>query len=112
MKVLMSLDQFANRCGHFFNCNLAEGFEDGPDVNNGYNCNHPDCGDEEDGIGCCRADTCPLAYPADSIICQQSGMHCSQCGDEGCECDDDLMVVEIDGQDFDARCMTQAVEED
>lgn len=111
MKVLMSLDQFANRCGHFFNCNLTEGFEDVSDVNNGYNCNHPDCGDKEDGIGCCRTDTCPLAYPADGLICQCSGMQCSECGDEDCECDDNLMVVEIDDQAFDARHMTRVIEE-
>lgn len=36
MKVIMSLNRFANRCGYFFNCNLMEGFEDKPDVNNGY----------------------------------------------------------------------------
>lgn len=111
MKVLMSLDQFANRCGHFFNCNLAEGFEDGPDVNNGYNCNHPDCGDEEDGIGCCRADTCPLAYPANGVTCKLSGVQCSQCGDEECTHDCDMMVVEISEQQFNAQYMIPVVEE-
>lgn len=111
MKVLMSLDQFANRCGHFFNCNLTDGMEDGPDVNNGYNCDHPECGEDEYGIGCCRADTCPLAYPANGVICKLSGVQCSQCSIEDCECDDNLMVVVINEKDFDARHMIRVVEE-
>lgn len=112
MKAIMSLNQFANRCGYFFNSALAEGYEDKPVVNNGYNCKHPECGDEEEGIGCCRADTCPLAYPADGLICQRSGMQCSECGCEECECDDDEMVVEVDANDFDPRYMIRAVDEE
>lgn len=111
MKVLMSLNEFANRCGHFFNSNLTEGMEDKPNVNNGYNCDHPDCGDEEEGIGCCRADTCPLAYPADGLICRLSGMPCSECGNEECECDDDMMVVEIHENEFNDQYMYRLVEE-
>ena len=109
--VLMSLNQFANRCGYFYNCNLTEAGKEQPDVNNGYNCSHPDCGDEEHGIGCCRADTCPLAYPADGMICQHSTVMCEQCGKEGCTCDNDMMVVEIKSVDFNSRCMDLVKEE-
>lgn len=105
MEVLISLNHLANRCGYFFNCNLTEGMEDKPDINNGYNCNHPACGDEEDGIGCCRADTCPLATPANGAICQSCGSDCESCGNEDCECDDDMMVAEIKEQDYDSRYM-------
>lgn len=112
MKVIMTLNRFANRCGYFFNCNLTQGFEDKPNVNNGYNCNHPDCGDEEDGIGCCRADTCPLAFPADGLVCQSCGVQCSECGNEDCDCDDDMVVAEVADHDFDPRYMTQVVEEE
>lgn len=60
IEVKMSLNMLARRCGYFFNAYLTEGYEDKPNINNGYNCSHPDCGDEDEGIGCCRADTCPL----------------------------------------------------
>lgn len=112
MKVIMSLNRFANRCGYFFNCNLTEGFEDKPNVNNGYNCSHPDCDDEEEGIGCCRADTCPLSYPADGPICQSCGMQCSECGNEECDCDDDMVVVEVDDCQFNPSYMWQVKEEE
>ena len=92
MKVLMSLNRLANHCGHFFNCNLTEGFEDKPDVNNGYNCDHPQCGEEQEGIGCCMASACPMAYPANGLVCQKAGV--------SCECDDDMMVVEIANADY------------
>lgn len=111
MTVLMTLNQWANRCGHFFNCNLTEGMEDKPNVNNGYNCNHPDCGDEEDGIGCCRADTCPLAFSADGTICSNAGIDCESCGNEECECYDDMMVVEINEEDYDDRYMYRLKED-
>ena len=100
MKVLMPLNKLANRCGHFFNYNLAEGFEDKPDVNNGYNCDHPQCGEEQEGIGCCMASACPMAYPADGLVCQKAGVSCEYCGTENCECDDDMMVVAIADADY------------
>lgn len=93
IEVKMSLNLLARRCGYFFNAYLTEGYENKPNVNNGYNCSHPDCGDEDEGIGCCRADTCPLAYPAD--------------GDD----DDDQMVVEIAEEDFNPRYMTKVEDE-
>ena len=85
MKVLMPLNKLANLCGHFFNCNLTEGFEDKPDANNGYNCDHPECGEEQEGIGCCMASACPMAYPADGLVCQKA---------------DDMMVVQIADADY------------
>lgn len=93
IEVKMSLNMLARRCGYFFNAYLTEGYENKPNVNNGYNCCHPDCGDEDEGIGCCRADTCPLAYPAD--------------GDD----DDDQMVVEIAEEDFNPRYTTKVEDE-
>ena len=105
MKVLMSLNRFANRCGHFFNCCMTDGFEDKPDVNNGYNCNHPDCEEEQEGIGCCMASACPLAYPANGLVCQRAGVSCENCGKEECECDDDMMVVEIQDGKYDDTYM-------
>lgn len=52
IEVKMSLNMLARRCGYFFNAYLTEGYENKPNVNNGYNCSHPDCGDEDEGIGC------------------------------------------------------------
>ena len=97
MKVLLPLNRLANHCGHFFNCNLTEGFEDKPDVNNGYNCDHPQCGEEQEGIGCCMAFACPMAYPANGLVCQKAGV--------SCECDDDMMVVEIADADYNDSSM-------
>ena len=51
MKVLMPLNTWANMCGHFFNCCMTPRFENKPDVNNGYNCNHPKA-EKQCGIGC------------------------------------------------------------
>lgn len=52
--MLMPLNTPANRCGYFFNCCLTKGYEDKPAVNNGYNCNHPECGDSDEGVGIFR----------------------------------------------------------
>lgn len=49
IEVKMSLNMLARRCGYFFNAYLTEGYENKPNVNNGYNCSHPDCGDEDEG---------------------------------------------------------------
>ena len=100
MKVLMPLHRLANHCGHLFNCHLAERREDNPHVNNGYNCERPQCGEEQEGIGCCMASACPMAYPANGLVCQKAGVSCEYCGTENCECDDDMMVVEIANADY------------
>lgn len=76
MKVIMPLNAWANRCGYFFNSCLTEGFEDKPVVNNGYNCNHPEQEEESDGIGCCFAHSCPLAYQSDGLMCPSYGIEC------------------------------------
>ena len=60
IEVKMSLNMLARRCGYFFNAYLTEGYENKPNVNNGYNCSHPDCGDEDEGIGCIRDSRWPI----------------------------------------------------
>ena len=105
VEVVMPLNRLANRCGYFFNCCRTKGYEDKPAVNNGYNCNHPDCGDADEGVGKCLASACPLAYPADGLTRCEQCKECESCGDENCECDDDLMVVSIPQSEFDGRYM-------
>lgn len=105
MKVLMPLNTLANRCGHFFNCNLEPGYEEGPNVNNGYNCDHPDCEEEQEGIGCCYSWSCPVAYSADGMDCARYGVDCEDCGKEDCDCYDNMMVCEIPEEEFDERYM-------
>lgn len=105
VEVVMPLNRLANRCGYFFNCCRTAGYEDKPTVNNGYNCNHPDCGDTDEGIGKCLASACPLAYPADGLTRCEQCKECESCGDENCECDDDLMVVSIPQSEFNGRYM-------
>lgn len=97
-KELMELNTLANQCGYFFNY----GFDDfdAPNVNNGYNCRHPNQEEYEKikgkKIGKCYAFSCPMAYSADGLDCQQFCNDCEDCGNEECECDDDMMVVEFD----------------
>lgn len=38
-------------------------------------------------------------------------MQCSECGDEDCDCDDDMVVAEVADHDFDPRYMTRVTEE-
>ena len=65
MLMILSINAFANLCGHFFNVNTSD--PDLSDVNNGYNCDHPE---QEEGeklddrfVGACHAGSCPLGYP-------------------------------------------------
>jgi hypothetical protein len=105
MKVIMPLNTWANMCGHFFNCCLTPGFEDKPDVNNGYNCDHPEA-EEQYGIGCCFAHSCPLAYRADGLDCKRFGIECEDCGNEECECSyHEMMVCEISNEQYNKRRM-------
>lgn len=112
MKVIMPLNTWANRCGYFFNAYLEskdpndKTFYSGrdPSPNNGYNCRHPEA-EEEDGVGCCFAHSCPLAYRADGLDCQRFGIDCEDCGNEECDCSDDMMVCEIPDDRFDERYM-------
>lgn len=103
VEVAMRLNTWANRCGYFYNAELDPDAPCAP--NNGYNCRHPNCGEEEDGVGCCYAWACPLAYPADGLVCKQFGVGCEECGNGTCECEDDMMVCEIPADKFDARFM-------
>lgn len=109
MTVIMRLNTWANMCGHFFNCCLTPGFENKPDVNNGYNCNHLEQEEEYEGVGCCFAHSCPLAYPADGGDCKKFGIDCENCGNEECECDEDMMVCEIPDDQFDERYMYREI---
>ena len=52
---MYSLNDFANRCGHFY---IGE-------VNNGYCCDHKEQTEEEDGEKFCCYFSCPLAYRAE-----------------------------------------------
>ena len=61
MRKVYDINDFANECGYFYNAYLKNDV----DVNNGYNCSHPDCEEKVDGVGCCFAWGCPLGYEAD-----------------------------------------------
>ena len=67
MRKIYQINNFANRCGYFYNAYLEENFT----CNNGYNCNHPQQeeaetnGDTGKEVGKCYAWSCPLGYEAD-----------------------------------------------
>ena len=67
---IMDFDLFTDFCGHFFCCDTTEGYEDCANINNGYNCSHPEQEEVEEDeltgkeVGCCHAFSCPLCYPA------------------------------------------------
>jgi hypothetical protein len=54
MKKLYEIDELMSVCGY--------GHSENPEINNGYNCNHPNCEYKENGIGKCYAFGCPIAY--------------------------------------------------
>ena len=112
MEVMMPLNTLANRCGFFFNCDMTPGYEDKPSINNGYNCNHPECGDSDEGIGKCLASSCPIAYPASGEDCHDFGVayECAGCCD--CECEDDMMICEIPEEEFDETRMYRRQEKE
>jgi len=103
--VIMDLDTLASRCGYFFNSCLTKGYENKPKVNNGYNCSHPEQEEQEEGLGWCLAVSCPLCYSADGVVCARCGIVCESCGDENCECYDNMVVVRIPRSEFDVRYM-------
>lgn len=70
-RAIMSINSLANMCGHFFNANFDTSCKSCP--NNGYNCKHPECGEEFDSIGCCFSWSCPLGWEADEEDCQEFG---------------------------------------
>lgn len=63
-KIIEGINEFANRCGFFYNAYIKKNIN----INNGYNCNHPDQTEYEevDGekIGRCHCFSCPLGYEA------------------------------------------------
>lgn len=59
---IYEINEFARRCGYFYNAYLS----DGVNANNGYNCRHPECSEKHRGVGCCFTWSCPLGYEADS----------------------------------------------
>ena len=71
---IMTINQVANICGHFFNAELDPDSEFSP--NNGYNCRNPKNETKENGIGCCYQWSCPLenVIPADEEDCEKYGL--------------------------------------
>lgn len=64
-KAIIPSNDMANICGYF---------QDTEHVNNGYGCNHPECGDKQNGIGCCLPCNCPLGWEADEEDCEENGL--------------------------------------
>ena len=58
---LITLDDLIRICGHFYDAEE----EKGVNVNNGYNCNHPQQDEIDEGCGCCYAFSCPLGVEAE-----------------------------------------------
>ena len=71
---IMTINDLANICGHFFNAELDPDCEFAP--NNGYNCRHPENEEKEAGVGCCYQWGCPLqnVCPADEEDCEKYGL--------------------------------------
>lgn len=71
---IMTINDLANICGHFFNAELDPDCEFAP--NNGYNCRHPENGEKEAGVGCCYQWGCPLqnVCQADEEDCEKYGL--------------------------------------
>ncbi len=71
---IMTINQLANICGHFFNAELDPDSEFSP--NNGYNCRNSKNETKENGIGCCYQWSCPLenVIPADEEDCKKYGL--------------------------------------
>lgn len=65
----LPINCLANICGYFYNAYLKKGVT----ANNGYNCNHPEQEEVQDGCGCCNAWSCPLGYEADKTDCEKFG---------------------------------------
>ena len=70
MQVLMEINEWAGRCGYFFNAYLEKDIS----MNNGYNCKHSECGHIEKGIGCCYSWACPFGHEADEEDCINFGL--------------------------------------
>ena len=64
-KAIMPINDMANICGYF---------KDTEHVNNGYGCSHSECGDKQNGIGCCLPCNCPLGWESDEEDCEEFGI--------------------------------------
>ncbi len=95
--MILELNHFANLCGHFFN--VCRSDPKLPNINNGYNCDHPqqEVYAEEAGkvIGCCYGWSCPLGYPPTRYDLKKYGViEDDDCGDDDEEEDDmDYIIV-------------------
>ncbi len=77
-RAIMPIDDMASICGNFYNASMTT--ENPANVNNGYNCSHPDCKDIQKGIGCCAAFNCPLGFEADEEDCEAFGVEYDELG--------------------------------
>lgn len=99
MTVLMRLNNFANRCGYFYNAWLDPDSKSQP--NNGYNCRHPHCDEQDDfGTGCCFAWACPLCCEADEQDCAEFGVEYE---------DGEFVLVDVSPEDFNAKTMWKSI---
>lgn len=71
---ILTINQLANICGHFFNAEFDPDCDIAP--NNGYNCRHEGQEEKYKGIGCCYQRSCPLenVIPADEEDCKKYGL--------------------------------------
>lgn len=67
----MPINAFANMCGYFFNAQFDGRYDISP--NHGYNCNHSECEEVYEGIGCCYSWWCPFGWSADEEDCKEFG---------------------------------------
>lgn len=98
-KELLEINQLARRCGYFYNINFK--YPSLPNINNGYNCDHPDQEETEDidgqKIGKCYSWSCPLAYSADKETREEFG-DVGDCDCETCDGNCEVVVVEYDDE--------------
>jgi len=92
MQVLMEINDWANRCGYFFNAYLEKDIS----MNNGYNCRHPECDHIEQGVGSCHAGACPFGFEADEEDCINFGMEYEEAN---------FIIVDITEEDYNENIM-------
>jgi hypothetical protein len=104
MTVVMGINDWANRCGFFYNAYLEpadpndKNFYPGrnPSPNNGYNCRHPEAYHADDGTGCCYTWSCPFGFEADEEDCEAFGLEYE---------DSEFIVLDIPEKDYTEKCM-------
>ena len=103
---IMTINEFANRCGYFFNAGTDPEALCAP--NNGYNCNHPEQTEKQNGVGCCFQWSCPLAIPADEEDCEKYGIEYEEKRMKaGCRCLNCMSHRKVRDKDEDTslRCL-------